>query len=485
MLMIRRIVLISACIGGALLGARAQHIGKVSVWLTDPGNSVFFKQQAQLLFKREKGDTGRSGSSAAGMNKKASPVYPVIRVDEKERAQPIDGYGFALTGGSAQHIVRMSPGSRAALLQELFAVDRNNIGTSYLRVSIGASDLNERVFSYDDLPEGQTDTSLSKFDLGPDRKDVIPVLKEILAINPGIKILGSPWSPPTWMKTNHDTKGGSLLPEYYSVYANYFVRYIQDMAKEGIQIDAVTIQNEPLHPGNNPSMLMLAPDQDKFIKHHLGPAFLRSGITTKIIIYDHNADKPEYPISILDDAEAAKFIDGSAFHLYAGEITALSRVHAAHPDKNLYFTEQWVGGPGDFKKDIPEHIQNLIIGAERNWCRTVLEWNLAADPNYQPHTDRGGCDKCLGAVTIDGDKVTRNPAYYIIAHAAKFVRPGAIRIGSDSEEGLPNVAFRTPVGNKVLIVLNNTTHTETFFIEDGGKRTGATLHPGSVATYIW
>jgi glucosylceramidase len=308
-------------------------------------------------------------------------------------------------------------------------------------------------------------------------------LKEILTILPSLKIVGSPWSAPAWMKTNNDTRGGSLKPEYYATYARYLVKYIRAMAKEGIRLDAITVQNEPLHPGNNPSMYMPAPEQAAFVKNFLGPAFRQAGIKTRIIIYDHNCDKPEYPISILDDPEAREYIDGSAFHLYAGKIEAMSKVHDAYPSKNLYFTEQWVGAPGDLSRDIAEHMENLIIGATRNWSRTVIEWNLAADPDNNPHTDRGGCDRCLGAVTIDGDKVTRNPAYYIIAHAAKFVRPGSVRIASDGD--LPNVAFRTPAGKTVLIVLNNRDSAQSFIVRDNKGTATQTLGAGAVATYVW
>jgi glucosylceramidase len=314
---------------------------------------------------------------------------------------------------------------------------------------------------------------------------VIPVMKEILAINPKIKILGSPWSPPVWMKTNNDTRGGSLQPRYYDAYAKYFVKYIRAMQKEGIRIDAVTVQNEPLHPGNNPSLLMLAPDQAIFVKDHLGPAFRKANLKTKIIIYDHNADKPEYPISILNDPAAKKYIDGSAFHLYAGSIDALSKVHDAHPDRNLYFTEQWVGAPGNLAQDIAYHVEQLVIGATRNWSRTVIEWNLAADQDQNPHTDRGGCVGCLGAVTINKDAVTRNPAYYTIAHAAKFVRPGSIRIASNMPAGLPNVAFKTPAGKTVVIVLNTGKTEKDFSVNHKGRSVNLHLPPGAVATYSW
>ena len=437
----------------------------VTVWLTDPARAILFQQQPDLQWDRDDGPN------------------PVIAIDEKKVYQHIDGFGWALTGGSAQWLMRMTPGARAALLRELFTRDGNHIGGSYVRISIGASDLNDHVFSYDDLPAGQTDTSMAHFDLGPDKKDVVPVLQEILRINPTLQVLASPWSAPTWMKTNHDTRGGSLLPQYYSAYARYFTRYILDMQNEGIPITAVTVQNEPLHPGNNPSMFMPAAQEAAFIKGYLGPAIEKERLATKIIIYDHNADRPDYPDSILRDPEANRYVDGSAFHLYAGDIGALSKVHDSFPGKNLYFTEQWVGAPGNFSRDIPEHIRKLIIGATRNWCRTVIEWNLASDPHYQPHTDRGGCDRCLGAVTIDGDSVRRNPAYYIIAHAAKFVIPGSSRIGSNTDDSLPNVAFRTPQGRAALIVLNNSGSQKTFTVTFRGHAFHAALNAGAVATY--
>jgi len=286
------------------------------------------------------------------------------------------------------------------------------------------------------------------------------------------------------MKIINSSKGGSLKPEFYDAYAKYFVKYVQEMQKEGITIDAITVQNEPLHPGNNPSLLMLAKEQATFIKTSLGPAFKDAGIKTKIIIYDHNADRPDYPISILNDPEAAKYINGSAFHLYGGVIENVSQVHKAHPDKNLYFTEQWIGSPGNFGGDLQWHVKNLIIGASRRWCKTVLEWNLAADPQQKPHTP-GGCDRCLGALTIDGDLITRNPAYYIVAHASKFVRPGSVHIDSNIPDGLPNVAFKTPDGKIVVIVLNDSDSEKTFNIKIGNEAISTSLSQGSVGTYVW
>ncbi len=439
------------------------------VWLTKADRTALFTLQATGL------------SLATAQNKQ-----PTIDVNDKETFQSIDGFGYALTGGSAQHIVKMSAPARAALLKELFATNGTNIGVSYIRLSIGASDLNEKVFSYNDLPEGQTDLEQAKFDLGPDKADVIPVMKEILAINPKIKIMGSPWSPPLWMKTTYDARGGMLKPEYYGAYAKYFVRYVQDMQKAGIPIDAITVQNEPLHPGNNPSLLMVAPDQAVFVKQFLGPAFAKAKIKTKIIVYDHNADRPDYPISILDDPAAKKYIDGSAFHLYGGKIEALTDVHNAHPDKNIYFSEQMVvEQPDAVTINIVNPVKRLIIGATRNWSKNVLEWNLAADPENKPYTDRGGCSMCQGAVTINGDNYSRNLAYLSIAHASKFVRPGSVRIASNELNGLANVAFKTPDGKYVLVVANTGKDAAEFNISQNGKTYAATLDKGAVATYIW
>jgi glucosylceramidase len=444
----------------------AKH-SKVAVWLTTGDQtSLLARQSATLNFA----DSQNSNN-------------PVIEVDETQKFQTIDGFGYTLTGGSASLINHLPTAEKKALIKELFSTKNNGIGVSYIRISIGASDLSADTYSYNDLPAGQTDVNQNKFSISREMTDMIPILKSIVAVNPDIKILGSPWSPPTWMKDNGSFKGGSLKPVYYESYAKYFVKYINAMKAQGITIDAVTIQNEPLHPGNVPSMLMPAIDEGNFVKTALGPVFKKAGIKTKIIVYDHNADKPEYPITILKDPEARQYVDGSAFHLYAGNISALSQVHNAYPEKNLYFTEQWVGGPSNFAEDLKWHVSTLIIGATRNWSRNVLEWNLAADPAYKPHTD-GGCTTCLGALTI-APAVTRNVAYYIIGHASKFVSPGSVRIASNITSKLDNVAFTTPEGKTVLIVVNNNKKEQSFYIKTKGQLVAASLPAGAAATYVW
>lgn len=441
----------------------------VQFWLTDADQSNRFSKQNITL----------------NFDKQENKNNPTITVDSALSYQTIDGFGYSLTGGSAYLLNGLTDAVKTETLNNIFQTDSNSIGVSYIRISIGASDLDANVFSYDDLPNGQTDVGLNKFSIDPDKQNLIPILKRILAINPNIKIMATPWSAPAWMKSNNSTKGGYLKPEYYAAYANYLAKYILAMKAEGIQIDAITPQNEPLNPDNNPSMTMSALEEANFIKNNLGPTFKSENINTKIIIYDHNADVPEYPTSILADADAAKFIDGSAFHLYAGSINALSQVHSAFPNKNLYFTEQYTPINGSFAGDLKWHITNLIIGATRNWSRNVLEWNLASDPNLEPHTN-GGCTTCLGALTIGPEStVTRNVSYYIIAHAAKFVRPGSIRIASTSTNNLPSVAFITPNGKKVLIVANNSVYDQDFNVTFKGKTLNSSLKSGSVSTFVW
>ena len=441
---------------------------EIDFWLTKGDQLVLLQRQNSVL---------AFGTIANG--------YQNIEINSEQTYQAIDGFGYSLTGGSAEVINQLSNSKKKELLQELFGSGENDIAISYLRISVGASDLNTTSFSYDDIPKGETDLDLKQFSVAPDKKDIIPLLKEILAINPNIKIMATPWSPPVWMKTNGSFVGGELKPEYYNVYAQYIVKYLQQMKQEGITIDAITPQNEPLHGGNNPSLLMSSTQQANFIKNSLGPAFKAANLKTKIILYDHNCDKPEYPINVLKDKAAFPFIDGSAFHLYAGDISALTTVHDAFPTKNVYFTEQWTSSNGHFDGDLKWHLQNVIIGSMRNWSKNALEWNLANNPSFGPHT-LGGCDACKGAITINSDdSFERNVSYYIIAHASKFVPDGSIRIGSDNVGDLTNVAFKTPSGKTVLIAVNIGQKSEIFNIKNDGKWITSSLDAGAVGTYVW
>ena len=466
----RKLVLFSSCaLLLSSLSSSAQQEREARLWLTTPDRAAVVAPQPNSLHF----------SSEAGQ-------LPVLMVDDAQRFQSMDGFGFALTGGSAQLLMRMGAAPRVALLKELFTTGADGIGVSYLRVSIGASDMNERVFSYDDLPPGETDVEMAKFSLGPDRADVIPVLKEILAIRPGIKILGSPWSAPAWMKTNDDVKGGDLKPEYYDAFAKYFVKYIEGMRAEEISIDAITVENEPLNPKNTPSMVMFAQQQETLIAKDLGPAFEKAGIRTKILLYDHNPDVPSYPLSILGDPAASKYVDGTAFHLYGGETSVLTKVHDAYPKKNLYMTEQSVTARrGQGQLGIAEPVRQVMIGSTRNWSRNVLLWNLAADPQNGPHTNNGGCTGCSGAITLDGDSATKNIAYYVLEHFSRLVPPGSVRVASSEMEQLASVAFLTPEGKVVLVVSNTGNFPKPFAVKYHGKFFQTVLPAESVGTYVW
>jgi len=439
----------------------------VSFWLTKGDQTVLLQRQNTLLL--------------FGTNANSNPF---IDVDSTITFQTVDGFGYTLTGGSAHVISQMDAIGRAALLKELFGKDSSAIGISYLRLAIGSSDLNASVFSYDDMPSGQTDTGLAHFSLAPDTSELIPLLQQIVAINPSIKIIAAPWSAPVWMKDNHNSMGGGLLATYYNVYAQYFVKYIQQMKLKGITVDAITPQNEPLNPNNNPSLVMQAADELSFVKNFLGPAFQSSGITAKIIVYDHNCDRPDYPEAILQDATAKAFVNGSAFHLYAGDISALGQVHNLYPDKQVYFTEQYTASTGDFAGDLQWHVKNVIIGSMRNWSRNALEWNLANDASFGPHTI-GGCTTCKGALTISGSTVTRNVGYYIVAHASKFVPAGSVRISSTVTNVLQTAAFLTPDQKKVLIIENDDQAPDVVNIRFNGKWVTTTVPAGAVCTYVW
>ena len=459
-IMLKKLLALSLAAGLAVPAA-AQTIRS---YITCPDRSELFAQQKH----------------AAEFSTQRQENRNYIIIDPRQSYQRIDGFGYALTGGSAEHLMKMSPEARKSLLKELFD-PQQGIGISCIRLTLGASDLNSFVFSYDDMPAGKEDFELKQFSLAQDLHDVVPVMREILAINPDIQILSSPWSAPAWMKTNADVRGGQLRKECYGVYADYFVRYVEAMRDHGIDIDAVTVQNEPLNSRNTPSMYWFAFEQADFIKNYLGPKFREAGLSTGIVVFDHNCDRPDYALAVYNDPEAAKYVTGAAFHHYRGDLSAISYVHEARPDKEIYFTEQMTTErPGQRQIAIAPAVERLIVGIMRNWSRNVVLWNLAADPLNDPHTDNGGCSMCQGALTIDKDSVSRNLAYYVIAHASKFVRPGSVRIASTApgdrsvsiceDEQRPNVfrtnvtehagvaanvAFRTPDGRIVLVAAND------------------------------
>lgn len=445
--------------------------GTARVWVTNGAMSKLFVEQP-----------------SANIYDNAATNYAAITLDFAQQFQEIDGFGAALTGSSAYVINHMNAAQKQALLKDLFDAN-DGIGLSYLRLTIGASDFSLNSFTYNDLPAGQTDAALQQFSIAPDEQDVLPVLQAVQQYAPGINILGSPWSAPAWMKDSGSLNGGSLNPMWYDSYGQYFVKYIQAYASHGIAIKAVTVQNEPLHETNGyPSMGMTPAAQAAFIKNSLGPKFQAAGITTKIIAYDHNFDRPDYPMSVLSDPQANQYIDGSAFHAYAGNASAMNQVHAAYPEKNLYFTEisggEW---STNFSSNLKWNISNIFIGTTKNWSKNVLLWNLALNSNHGPIN--GGCTDCRGVVTVDNSgQVTKNVEYYSLAHFSKFIRPGAKRVYSsefDSSLGVKNVAFVNTDGKKVIVLLNESDLSRNLSIKIGNSKINYTIEANAVATLIW
>ncbi len=428
----------------------------------------------------------------------------IITLYPEEKYQEMDGFGAAITGSSCYNLLKMTAEDRTTLLKETFD-PVNGYGYSYIRISLGASDFSLDEYTYCDKP-GIENFAMHEYD----KRDLFPILKEIKAINPDVKIMASPWSCPKWMKVNNlqelkpfdSWTSGQLNPKYYQDYAAYFVKYIQVMEAEGFKIDAVTIQNEPLNRGNSMSLYMTWQEQRDFVKSALGPAFEKAGIKTKILVYDHNYnydedkaenfDQKQYPLKIYEDADAAKYIDGAAFHAYGGDKEELLKIHNSRPDKNLYFTEMSIGLWGEgysFAKDLMWNMREVCIGTINNYNKAVIMWNYMLDDKHGP--DRpGGCDICLGCITIDSNdyKTTdKNSHYYTMAHLSKVIKPGSHRIKSEGQtvEGIYYSAFENPDKTYSIVLLNDTPAQHTVTVQLGNKSFSYNVPASSVISCIW
>ena len=382
--------------------------------------------------------------------------------------QTVDGFGAALTVASCYNILKMPQEKRDAFLKQMFDTE-NGIGSSLIRVCIGGSDFSIERFTWCDK-QGLENFAPAEYDL----KYVIPVLKEIKKINPSLKIIGSPWTAPRWMKktVNSDIDwyswtGGTLKPSCYQDYAEYFVKWIQYMQSQGLDIYAVTPQNEPLNAGNSMSMIMYWDVARDFIKTALGPAFKKAGLDTKILVFDHNynydnmSDQARYPLKIYADSEASKYIAGSAWHNYGGNVSELDKIVAGAPEKELYFTEASIGTWNyNFASCLINDMRDIFFGLLKRGGKGVTLWNLMLDENKGPYTDaKGSCKTCYGAVTIassDYSTLDYYTHYYNIAHCSKVINQGAVRIGTKgyTATGLEYLVFKNPDDSYGVVVLN-------------------------------
>jgi glucosylceramidase len=415
----------------------------------------------------------------------------IITVDQGTTYQPIDGFGASLTDSSAWVIWnKLDSSQQAALMQSLFS-PTSGIGISLLRQPMGASDFSASGnYSYDDVSAGQTDPNLVNFTISHDTAYIVPLLKQAMAVNPTIKVVGVPWSPPAWMKTTATMNGGNMITSYFPSLAQYFVQYVQAYQQQGIPIYALAVQNEPLNSNSNyPTEYLAASDESDFIANDLGPALASGGLgSVKLFGYDHNWDNPDYAESVLA-SPASNYVAGSAFHCYAGDVSTQSQVKAAYPSKDIWFTECSGTVGSSFAGDLVWNAENLLIGATRNWARSVSLWNIALDQNSGP--TNGGCLHCRGVVTIDDSTtpatITNNVEYYVLGHLGKFVVPGAKRIASNTfpSDQIEDVAFQNPDASIALLVLNSGGGSTQFTVSWKGQTFNYTLPGQAVATFTW
>ena len=441
---------------------------KVAVWITTGDAVKRLERQPNLAWSRSK--------PAADAD---------LLVNDAMRYQTMEGYGATLADPA---IWNASPTVRREVMHRLFSrID--GIGLSVLRIPMGDIDAGGQGTTYDDLPNGQTDLALRHFSIAADEAWKIPFVQEAKRLNPQLEIIGTPWSAPAWMKDSGNLGKGKLKPDLYGVYADYFRKWIGGWKAHGLTISAVTLQNEPHNePGWYQGMRMEATEQAAFVKV-LGPRLKDAGLHTRIWCWDHNWDEPDYPIQVLKDPDAAKWLDGTTFHAYAGDVSAMSQVHDAFPDKNIYFTEitgsysKGDDGPQGFGGSLMWQEDRVVAAGARNWSRVGLLWKLGIT---EAKPIASGGDRPITRISPDGKNYEFEGEYYVLAHVSKFVLPGACRIDSSQKGGgLPlTVAFQNPDGSKVLIVYEwGPRHT--FTIEDHGRFLLSELPENSVATFVW
>lgn len=444
---------------------------QVDVWLTNPDQSALLSEQASLVMEPAAGDAAD------------------IVIDPGRRFQEIVGFGASITDATVILFDQaLSEDNRKALMNELFG-PAPGLKLSMLRIPIGASDFSTKHYSFNDRPAGGRDVELAGFALPAVTEQALALIREAHAINPEITVMATPWSPPAWMKSSNSLITGTLNPGDYDVFGRYLLRSVQAFGEQGVDVDLISIQNEPdYEPADYPGMRLSDSQRAEIIGSHVGPLFEQSGLNVQILEWDHNWDKPEAPLAVLSDPKASTYVSGVAWHCYAGDVAAQATVRDAHPDKDVYFTE-CTGGDWDpgWESSFPWVMRNIIIGATRNWARGIIFWNLALDEAHGPHL--GGCANCRGVLTIDGRSglVTRNIEYYALAHVSRFVRPGASRISSSSTDlRIETVAFQNADdGSMVLVALNNGDSVVSAVFRHAESQFRYSLPARSAATFVW
>jgi|GEM_PF-549811 len=478
-------------LAGALLLLSPALGQTVQVDQTNPDQSALLSPQPSLTF------APGAGSGLA------------INVDDTIRYQTLEGVGASFTDSAAWLVwEKLTPAQRNQLMQDLFSPE--GIHLSFLRQPMGATDLALSNYTYDDLPPGDTDPNMTQFSIAHDQAYIIPTIKAALAVNPQIKVLALPWSPPAWMKTSGSTNGGTLNTEYFSALSKYFVKFIQAYEANGIPINYVAVQNEPLYETSGyPTMFMTPLDEGNFISRYLGPALMTqrfrnqgwnfdrqnaspTDATPGIFGYEHNWDNPLYPELLLRNPEVRPYLAGVSFHCYAGSVAdAQNAIHYLQPGTPIWFNE-CTGGyyAPDFATNLPNMVEGDVINVLRNWAKNVTLWNMDLNENGGP-TVQNGCTDCRGVVTINTGTtpatIERNVEYYVLGHLSKYTQTGAYRIDSNTfgSGNVEDVAFKNPDGSIAIVVLNSASNSNTFSINWRGQNIVYTLPAGAVATFTW
>lgn len=453
-----------------LLDSTSSH--KVQVLLTTGDQSKLLSQEPDLH--------PSSGNGAE------------IVVDKSKEYQRMEGFGAAFSN-SAAYVVFNSP-KRHEIMRKLFS-PTDGIGVSFIRITMGGSDLQAvPPYTYDDIPSGQTDFNMDHFTIDKDKAFFIPIIKEALSLNPNLKIMATPWSAPGWMKTSGSLYGGDFHYDpdgrYQQALSLYFVKFIQAYKREGIEINAITIQNEPGYQTSGyPTMTMSWQIMRDLIKWHMGPLFLQNNIYTRILILDHNWDLHEYPENIVKDHDASQYVSGVAWHCYGGDKSEPSNFHSKYPDVDQYFTEcSGFSSSPNFDGNLVWNFDNLFIHQPRNWVKAVLLWNIALNEQWGPQVQVSGCKNCRGVVTVisGSDQYRKEVEYYIIGHMTKVVQTQSTRIEStDNVNGLRSVAFKNPDDTIAVVVMNPHSNSRAFTVNIEGHRYNYNLPSKSVVSMLY
>ncbi|MDR3762513.1 MAG: carbohydrate-binding protein [Acidobacteriota bacterium] len=447
---------------------------------------------AQVTTSADLSSLMASGAALGFATGTASAAWPTITLDEAQSYQTVEGFGASMTDSAAYLLNEVAPTTtRDAAMSNLFGRGSNGIGLSFLRNPMGASDIARAIYSYDDNG-GAADTALANFSMAHDEADILPLTLAARTLNPSLKVMVTPWSPPGWMKTNSTMIGqvsggtaGALASGMESAWAQYFVKTIEGYQAAGIPVDYLSAQNEPLYaPSDYPGMMMAATAQTTLLRDDLLPALSAAGLTTRVLLYDHNWDTASYPETVLADATLAASgqIAGVAWHGYEGTPGAMNTLHNQFSSMGQYVTEHsggtWVSN--QVRQDFEEMTQ-----AMRNWGKAYVKWSLALNEARGPYD--GGCSTCSAPITVNSTSgaVTYNAEFYTLGQFSKYVLPGATRVYSSNALGLVSAAFVNPDGSRALVVFNDTAAAIRFQVQWGGQLMATQLAGLTGATYSW